>query len=59
MDWAAAAGGGSTEPDALLSVFPASGEDREENLSLIPQATRIVVLVGDRMRSSEAWEPSR
>jgi dienelactone hydrolase len=48
MDWAAAAGGGPFEPDALLSVFPASGEDPEENLTVIPHSTRIVVLVGDQ-----------
>ena len=48
MDWAAAAGGEAFEPDALLSVFPASGEDPEENLSVIPHSTRIVVLVGDQ-----------
>jgi dienelactone hydrolase len=48
MDWAAAATGGSTEPEALLSVFPASGEDPEANLALIPHATKIVVLVGDQ-----------
>jgi poly(3-hydroxybutyrate) depolymerase len=47
MDWAAAAAGGSFEPDALLSVFPASGEDPEEDLSSIPHSTRIIVLVGD------------
>jgi hypothetical protein len=47
MDWAAAAAGGPYEPDALLSVFPASGEDPEEDLSSIPHSTRIVVLVGD------------
>jgi poly(3-hydroxybutyrate) depolymerase len=47
MDWAATAVGGPYEPDALLSVFPASGEDPEEDLSVIPHETRIVVLVGD------------
>jgi hypothetical protein len=47
MDWAAAAVGGPYEPDALLSVFPASGEDPEEDLSSIPHSTRIVVLAGD------------
>jgi hypothetical protein len=47
VDWAATAVGGPYEPDALLSVFPASGEDREEDLSVIPHETRIVVLVGD------------
>jgi pimeloyl-ACP methyl ester carboxylesterase len=48
MDWAAAGVGGEFEPDALLSVFPASGEDPEENLALIRHATKIVVLVGDQ-----------
>jgi hypothetical protein len=47
MDWAAAAAGGPYEPNALLSVFPASGEDPEEDLSSIQHSTRIVVLVGD------------
>jgi dienelactone hydrolase len=47
MDWAAAAVGGPYEPDGLLSVFPASGEDPEEDLSSIPHSTRIVVLAGD------------
>jgi hypothetical protein len=47
MDWAAAAAGGGNEPNALLSVFPASGEDPEEDLSAIPASTRIVVLVGE------------
>jgi acetyl esterase/lipase len=47
MDWAAVAARGPYEPNALLSVFPASGEDPEEDLSTIPQATRIVLLVGD------------
>ena len=48
MDWAAAAVGGKSEPAALLSVFPASGEDPEQNLALIRHATKIVVLVGDQ-----------
>jgi hypothetical protein len=48
MDWAAAASGGDFEPEALLSVFPASGEDPEENLALIPYSTKIVVLVGEQ-----------
>jgi hypothetical protein len=47
MDWAAVAAGGPYEPSALLSVFPASGEDPEEDLSAIPASTRILVLVGD------------
>jgi hypothetical protein len=48
MDWAAAGVGGPSEPDGLLSVFPASGEDPEEDLSLIRHSTKIVVLVGDQ-----------
>jgi pimeloyl-ACP methyl ester carboxylesterase len=47
MDWAAVAAGSEHEPEALLSVFPASGEDPEEDLSSIPPSTRIVVQVGD------------
>jgi hypothetical protein len=47
MDWAAVVAGSEREPEALLSVFPASGEDPEEDLSSIPPSTRIVVQVGD------------
>jgi hypothetical protein len=47
MDWAAVVAGGPYEPRALLSIFPASGEDPEEDLSSIGHDTRIVVLVGD------------
>jgi len=47
MDWAAVESGRRYVPRALVSVFPASGEDPEEDLSRIPLATRIVILVGD------------
>jgi acetyl esterase/lipase len=48
MDWAARAADTATAPRALLSVFPASGEDPEEDLSRIARRTPILVLVGDR-----------
>jgi dienelactone hydrolase len=48
MDWAARAAGTAFAPRALLSVFPASGEDPEEDLSQISSRTPILVLVGDR-----------
>jgi acetyl esterase/lipase len=48
MDWAARAAGTAFAPGALLSVFPASGEDPEEDLSRIARRTPILVLVGDR-----------
>jgi hypothetical protein len=47
MDWAARAAGTSYAPRALLSVFPASGEDPKEDLTRIPTRTPILVLVGD------------
>jgi hypothetical protein len=48
MDWAARAAGTRFAPRALLSVFPASGEDPPEDLSRISTRTSILVLVGDR-----------
>lgn len=48
MDWAARAAGTAFAPRALLSVFPASGEDPEEDLSRISSQTSVLVLVGDR-----------
>jgi pimeloyl-ACP methyl ester carboxylesterase len=48
MDWAARAADTALAPRALLSVFPASGEDPEEDLSRIARRTPILVLVGDR-----------
>ena len=47
MDWAARAAGTPLAPRALLSVFPASGEDPPEDLSAISARTPILVLVGD------------
>ena len=48
MDWASRAAGTPLAPRALLSVFPASGADPEEDLSRIARRTPILVLVGDR-----------
>jgi predicted esterase len=48
MDWAARAAGTKLAPRALLSVFPASGEDPKEDLTRISRRTPILVLVGDR-----------
>jgi len=47
MDWAARAAGTRLAPRALLSVFPASGEDPKQDLTRIPTRTPILVLVGD------------
>jgi predicted alpha/beta-hydrolase family hydrolase len=47
MDWAARVAGRRFAPRALISVFPASGEDPEEDLARIPVRTPILVLVGD------------
>lgn len=47
MDWAARVAGMPLAPRALLSVFPASGEDPEEDLGRIPSRTPILILVGD------------
>jgi len=48
VDWAARASATRFAPRALVSVFPASGEDPEEDLSRISSRTPILVLVGDR-----------
>jgi dienelactone hydrolase len=47
MDWAARATGTHFAPRALLSVFPASGEDPKADLTRISTRTPILVLVGD------------
>jgi predicted esterase len=48
VDWAAREAGTRFAPRALLSVFPASGEDAQEDLSQISSRTPLLVLVGDR-----------